>query len=153
MSNNYPVIFVHGIMGFGPEELGPLRYWGTAFQVPSPLPRYEASLGPISSAHDRACELAAQIKGGGMKIGWGPQQGGDMLEKFEETDKALETVGVAGVVEAGLGQCGLAVFRRQKDQPGGRDRSFQMRMKLHPPGGGHRARTTLWFKAFRPSCR
>ena len=63
MPNNQPVIFVHGILGFGPEELGPLRYWGTAFQIPSPLPRFEASLGPISSAHDRACELAAQIKG------------------------------------------------------------------------------------------
>lgn len=63
MSNNQPVIFVHGILGFGPEELGPLRYWGSAFQIPSPLPRYEASLGPLSSAHDRACELAAQIKG------------------------------------------------------------------------------------------
>ncbi len=63
MSNNRPVIFVHGILGFGPQELGPLRYWGTAFQVPSPLRRYEASVGPVSSAHDRACELAAQIKG------------------------------------------------------------------------------------------
>lgn len=63
MSNNQPVIFAHGILGFGPEELGPLRYWVAAFMVPSPLARYEASLGPVSSAHDRACELAAQIKG------------------------------------------------------------------------------------------
>ncbi len=69
MSNHWPVIFVHGILGFGPEELGPLRYWGTAFQIPSPLPRFEASLGPISSAHDRACELAAQIKGAVVDYG------------------------------------------------------------------------------------
>lgn len=63
MPNEFPVVLVHGLFGFGPKELGPLNYWGTAFKVPSPLPRFEASVGPLSSAHDRACELAAQIKG------------------------------------------------------------------------------------------
>lgn len=63
MSNDFPVVLVHGLLGFGPKELGPLRYWGSAFQVPAVLPRHEAVVGPISSAHDRACELAAQIKG------------------------------------------------------------------------------------------
>ena len=63
MANQYPTIFVHGLLGFGPKELGPLNYWGTALRIPSPLRCYEASVGPLSSAHDRACELAAQIKG------------------------------------------------------------------------------------------
>jgi len=63
MPNKRPVVLVHGILGFGPKELGPLNYWGTATRVPSPLARFEASVGPLSSAHDRACELAAQIKG------------------------------------------------------------------------------------------
>ncbi|MCL4813073.1 MAG: hypothetical protein KJ061_11330 [Vicinamibacteraceae bacterium] len=63
MANTRPAILVHGLLGFGPKELGPLNYWGTAFKVPSPIPRFEASVGPLSSAHDRACELAAQIKG------------------------------------------------------------------------------------------
>ncbi len=63
MPNRLPVIFVHGLLGHGPNELGPFRYWGSAFKVPSPLPRYEANVGPLSSAHDRACELAAEIKG------------------------------------------------------------------------------------------
>ena len=63
MPNKRPVVLVHGILGFGPKELGPLNYWGTALRVPSPLSRFEASVGPLSSAHDRACELAAQIKG------------------------------------------------------------------------------------------
>lgn len=63
MANDHPVVLVHGMFGFGPKELGPLNYWGSAFQIPSPLQRYEASVGPMSSAHDRACELAAQIKG------------------------------------------------------------------------------------------
>ena len=63
MPNRRPVILVHGMFGFGPQELGPFSYWGSAFEVPSPLVRFEASVGPISSPHDRACELAAQIKG------------------------------------------------------------------------------------------
>jgi triacylglycerol lipase len=63
IKNNRPAIFVHGLFGFGPKELGDFNYWGTAFKVPSPLKRFEASVGPLSSAHDRACELAAQIKG------------------------------------------------------------------------------------------
>jgi triacylglycerol lipase len=71
MANNDPVVLVHGILGFGPKELGKLNYWGSAFRVPSPLQRHEASVGPLSSAHDRACELAAQIKG--SRIDYGEQ--------------------------------------------------------------------------------
>ena len=51
------------MFGFGPGELGALSYWYSALEVPSPLPRLEASVGPVSSPHDRACELAAQLKG------------------------------------------------------------------------------------------
>ncbi len=63
MANERPIVFVHGLLGFGPRELGPLNYWGSAFKVASPIARHEGSVGPLSSAHDRACELAAQIKG------------------------------------------------------------------------------------------
>lgn len=69
MSNQNPVVFVHGILGFGPNELGPLTYWGSALRISSPLDCHEASVGPLSSAHDRACELAAQIKG--TKVDYG----------------------------------------------------------------------------------
>lgn len=69
MPNHRPVIFVHGLFGFGPDELGPLACWGSAFNVPSPLLRFEASVGPISSAYDRACELAAQIRGAQVDYG------------------------------------------------------------------------------------
>ncbi len=69
MANNFPVILVHGMFGFGPHELGDFNYWGSAFKVPSPLERFEASVGPISSAFDRACELAAQIKGAVVDYG------------------------------------------------------------------------------------
>lgn len=72
MANQHPIIFVHGLFGFGPKELGSLKYWGKAFEVESPIERrYEASVGPIGSAHDRACELAAQIKG--IRVDYGEQ--------------------------------------------------------------------------------
>lgn len=70
MPNSSPVVLVHGILGFGPKELGPIKYWGNAFEVPLPLERHEASVGPLSSAHDRACELAAQIRG--EPVDYGP---------------------------------------------------------------------------------
>lgn len=63
MANSYPVILVHGMFGSGPNELGSLNYWGSALEVQSPLPRIEVGVGPISSPHDRACELAAQLRG------------------------------------------------------------------------------------------
>ena len=70
MPNHYPVVFVHGLFGFGPRELGRLKYWGSAFEVESPIEqRFEASVGPVGSAHDRACEMAAQIKGARVDYG------------------------------------------------------------------------------------
>lgn len=69
MANHHPVILCHGLFGWGPSEVGAFPYWGTARIVPSPLRRREASVGPISSSHDRACELAFQIKGGRVDYG------------------------------------------------------------------------------------
>ena len=69
MANNFPIVLCHGLFGWGPSEAGGFPYWGTATSVRSPLPRHVASVGPISSAHDRACELAFQIKGGRVDYG------------------------------------------------------------------------------------
>lgn len=64
MANHCPVVLVHGLFGYGPKEMqGIKNYWGQGLQVPSPLDRFEASVGPMSSSHDRACELFAQITG------------------------------------------------------------------------------------------
>lgn len=68
--NHCPVILIHGLFGWGPGEL-PIPYWGTGTQVPSPLPVFEANVGPISSFHDRACELIAQIKG--VRVDYGEE--------------------------------------------------------------------------------
>src|SRR5262245_28663976 len=69
MENDFPIVLVHGLFGWGPSELAEFPYWGTGRSVPSPLPRREASVGPISSMHDRACELAYQLHGGTVDYG------------------------------------------------------------------------------------
>lgn len=64
------IVFVHGIFGWGPDELGPLPYWGDALsQFDRQFDVHEAKCGPISSFHDRACELFAQIRGGAVDYG------------------------------------------------------------------------------------
>ncbi len=64
------IIFVHGLFGWGKKELGGLPYWGYAGEVdPHGFIVREANCGPVSSFHDRACEVAAQIKG--AKIDYG----------------------------------------------------------------------------------
>lgn len=78
--NEYPFVFVHGMGGWGAyEEHAPMPYWGglgfdglmmsvgdtnivdilNSYGVET----YEASVGPFSSAWDRACELYAQLTG------------------------------------------------------------------------------------------
>jgi len=69
MTNNCPIVLVHGLFGYGPDEMLGFSYWGQAKNVHCPLPLFEASVGPISSSHDRACELFAQIRGGQVDYG------------------------------------------------------------------------------------
>jgi triacylglycerol lipase len=71
------VVFVHGLAGFGKDELGPINYWGIFADIIDdksifPDDRYtthEASIGPVSSNWDRACELYAQVVGGRVDYG------------------------------------------------------------------------------------
>ncbi len=58
------IVFVHGMFGWGKSEMGGLPYWGRALKVNTQgFNVHEASCGPVSSFHDRACEVAAQLKG------------------------------------------------------------------------------------------
>ena len=65
MANKYPVILVHGVFGYGPNEALGFSYWRIAMKAEHPpgVAVSEATVGPLSSNHDRACELFAQIKG------------------------------------------------------------------------------------------
>ena len=70
-SQDDPVVFVHGLMGWG-QRAGinaVIPYWGmttgslTSYLNSLGYETYSATVGPISSAWDRACELYAQLTG------------------------------------------------------------------------------------------
>ncbi|MEW6735859.1 MAG: lipase [Acidobacteriota bacterium] len=72
--NNYPIVLVHGFLGWGRDEVFGFKYWGGFFDVQEDLrglgyTTYTAAVGPVSSNWDRACELYAQIKGGKVDYG------------------------------------------------------------------------------------
>ena len=72
--NKYPIILVHGFMGWGREEMGTYRYWGGKDDLEQYLRDegftvYTANVGPVSSNWDRAVELYYQIKGGQVDYG------------------------------------------------------------------------------------
>lgn len=75
-ATDYPYIFVHGMGGWGSDnefyDLSP--YWGGGLGISSGtdlikilnengIEAYAPSVGPLSSAWDRACELYAQLTG------------------------------------------------------------------------------------------
>jgi triacylglycerol lipase len=77
--NRHPVIFVHGLLGWGRGKMAGLPYfemasagiWLARLRALDPRgPRVLfPGVGPISSNHDRACELFYQIKGGDVHYG------------------------------------------------------------------------------------
>ena len=87
--NKNPIVFVHGFMGWGEEEMGPYKYWGGWFDLVGELEKegytiFVASVGPVSSSWDRAIELYYQIKGGQIDYGK------DHSEKYGLIQKPLE---------------------------------------------------------------
>jgi len=73
--NDYPIVFVHGFLGWGPGQMGPFNYWGgLTGNIPRYLTNrnfrsYEAVVGPISSNRHRAIELYYFLKGGEVDYG------------------------------------------------------------------------------------
>jgi hypothetical protein len=67
------IVFVPGLFGWGPGELGAFPYWGDALQEfeKKGFKTHWAKCGPISSFHDRACEVFAHIKG--TKVDYGAE--------------------------------------------------------------------------------
>ena len=72
--NNYPIVLIHGFMGWGPEETGGYNYWGGR-EVSAQMLRDEGhtvftvSVGPVSSNWERAIEIYTQLKGGRVDYG------------------------------------------------------------------------------------
>lgn len=75
--NREPFVFVHGLNGWGGAEgiNGIVPYWGATtgdlmiYLQQNGYECYSASVGPISSAWDRACELYAQLIGSTVDYG------------------------------------------------------------------------------------
>lgn len=73
----YPLIFVHGMFGWGEHEgiNNYIPYWGatsgniTEYMEELGCEAHAASVGPVSSAWDRACELYAQLTGSWVDYG------------------------------------------------------------------------------------
>ena len=71
--NNYPIIFIHGFMGWGPEEMGDYSYWGGKHNYIKDLEEeghqiFAVSVGPISSNWDRAIEAFIKLKEGKLTM-------------------------------------------------------------------------------------
>ena len=74
--NNYPIVLMHGFMGWGKSEMGNYNYWGGKKDFIKSLEDnghmvLELSLGPVSSNWERAIEAYYQLKGGQVDYGKG----------------------------------------------------------------------------------
>lgn len=72
--NNYPIILVHGLYGWGKEDIKNLNYWGGKNDLEKSLndlgfKTMSATVGAVSSNWDRAVELYYYIKGGRVDYG------------------------------------------------------------------------------------
>lgn len=74
LNNNYPIVMVHGLFGWGNNELFGINYWGGKNSLKNILTQkgyavFTPTVGSISSNWDRACELYAYLKGGTVDYG------------------------------------------------------------------------------------
>lgn len=72
--NDYPLIFVHGLGGWGEGEFFDIKYWGGEQDIVTHLNNhgytaFEATVSPVASNWDRAVELYYFIKGGTVDYG------------------------------------------------------------------------------------
>ena len=72
--NTYPIILIHGFLGWGRDEMAGYYYWGGKTDLETELKSsgyevYTVSVGPISPNWDRAIEAFYQIKGGQVDYG------------------------------------------------------------------------------------
>ena len=70
--NSKHIVFVHGLFGWGPNEMSGYPYFGDGISAMEErlktngcpdIKLHAVSCGPVSSFHDRACEVFAQITG------------------------------------------------------------------------------------------
>ncbi|MBC8256423.1 MAG: lipase [Candidatus Marinimicrobia bacterium] len=84
--NNYPIILIHGFLGWGRDEMAGYYYWGGKTDLEAELQSaghevYTVSVGPISPNWDRAIEAFYQIKGGQVDYGNEKAENYDIIQK------------------------------------------------------------------------
>jgi len=84
--NNYPIVLIHGFMGWGENEMGGYRYWGGTQDYAQILRDeghtvFTVSVGPASSNWDRAVEVYTQLKGGQVDYGTAHSEEFDLIQK------------------------------------------------------------------------
>jgi triacylglycerol lipase len=91
-ANNYPIILVHGFLGFGRSEMLGYKYWGGFNDIQATLQKQfpdqliaTTADGPVSSSWERAIEAFYQIKGGCVDYGAIHAQTYGILEIPENT--------------------------------------------------------------------
>ena len=87
-NNNYPIVFIHGFFGWGPDEMGGYNYWGGKSNIADLLRQdgynvFEVSVGPVSSNWERAVEAYTQLKGGQVDYGKGHSNKFGIIQKPE----------------------------------------------------------------------
>ena len=77
-ANNYPIVLVHGFLGFGPEQFKEtgFKYWGGFDDIAEHMRKHQgqhqvlvSTVGAINSSWDRSAELYYQLKGGCVDYG------------------------------------------------------------------------------------
>ena len=84
--NNYPIVLVHGFLGWGPEEMIGYKYWGGFWDIEEYLEEQgftvlTVSIGPVSSNWERAVEIYYQLKGGQVDYGKNHADKFDVIQK------------------------------------------------------------------------
>ena len=86
--NNYPIVLVHGFVGWGPDEMVGYKYWGGFWDIEEYLEEkgfniITVSIGPVSSNWERAVEIYYQLKGGQVDYGKNHADKFDVIQKPE----------------------------------------------------------------------
>ena len=84
-ANKYPIILVHGFLGWGRNEISDTKYWGGSHDIEAYLRSkgytvYTVSVGPISSNYDCAVEAFYQNKGGQLDYGKNHSEKFDLVQ-------------------------------------------------------------------------
>ncbi|MEG1416636.1 MAG: lipase [Clostridium sp.] len=107
-ANDYPIVFLHGFMGWGEKNSSGENYFGGEYSIIENLNNsgykaFSPDLGSLASNWDRACELYAYLVGGKVDYGkshsekcghdrYGKTYPG-VMPKFQENNQKIHLIG------------------------------------------------------------